>query len=128
MQLAHPTRKEFASLLLDSNIFQKGLAVMREIAAQVQAHAQATPPDDAICFQFGQQYNFSDINDSRFIPASVTEIKSHLEWAKDVELPELTDTRFMGLAASTMTAVRFTAAKGEAILAWRAETLDTISF
>ena len=127
MQLAHPTRKEFASLLLDSNIFQKGLAVMREIAAQVQAHAQATPPDDAICFQFGQQYNFSDINDSRFIPASVTEIKSHLEWAKDVELPELTDTRFMGLAASTMTAVRFTAAKGEAILAWRAETLDTIS-
>ena len=120
-------RAEFAQILLASTIFQNGLEVVREIAKQVHEHSPTPAPSDPHSFRFGHQWNFADTDDNRFIPASVVDIVKHLEWATHLELPELTDTRFMGLAASTMAAVKFTAAKGTEIIDWRANTLATLS-
>jgi hypothetical protein len=120
-------RAEFMQFILSSAAFQRSLARISGIASRVHDHAAPYAPPETHKFQFGQQWKFKDPQDSRFIPASVAEIKAHLEIAQDVELPEYSDSRFMGLSASTITAVRFTAAMGASIVDWRAESLQMIA-
>ena len=128
MVLNHVMRAEFAQLLLTSAVFQQGLATLAGIANQVQAHAPPAEPADAHKFQFGEQWKFAEPQASaRFIPATVAAITEHLATAVGLELPEFTDARFMGLGASTLKAVAFTAATGPNILGWRAEALAQIA-
>ena len=94
-------RGEFIRILLSSAVFQQGLNTISQIASEVQAHAPPLPNDNnQHSFQFGQQWKFTDLADSRFIQATVSDIRQHLSSAESVELPELTDTRFMGLKPS----------------------------
>ena len=121
-------RGEFIRILLSSAVFQRGLNTISQIASEVQAHAPPLPNDNNHhSFQFGQQWKFTDLADSRFIQATVSDIRQHLSSAENVELPELTDTRFMGLKPSTITAVLFTAAMGPGIINWRASAVEAIA-
>ena len=122
-----PLRAQFVSILLASTIFQHALETVSEIAQQVQGHAIPNLIPDPHMYQFGQQWAFSSTADNMFIRSDVTMIREHLAYAMDAELPEFTDYRFMGLSASTLAAVGFTAAMGPGITRWRATTLQTIS-
>ena len=119
-------RAEFIQIILASSVFQQSLLAISDIAQQVSAHALPEVTPDPHSFQFGQQWKFSTPDDNRFIKATVADIKEHLALASDLELPEFTDYRFMGLAASTVAAIRFTASMGAEINPWRMDTLETI--
>ena len=86
--------------MLASAYFQQSLDVVKEIAEQVQALALPEAAPDPHSFQFGSQWRFKDVADSRFVQASVDSIHEHLALAAGLELPEFTDYKFMGFAVN----------------------------